>query len=104
MSSSSWWLLLAIAGLCFGLGAVLIRHIFEDAEERKERSATERYGILSAPTLALALIGAGSVGAWIAPESSSNPLGCAATVLAGALAMIAVGLPMLNLILERRQP
>lgn len=104
--SSLVWLGVALLGLCFGLGSLLIRHIFADDEEGDGTSASERaaarYGLLSAPALALAIAGASAVCAWLAPLESERPWLAALGALGGAVSAVALGLPGLNLLLAKR--
>lgn len=101
--SSRLWVWVALAGLCFLIGALLIRHIFEDSDAAEETPSKARYGILSAPALALIVIGAGCVGAWITTHDEIDAIVQGIAILGGAIAFLAVGLPALNILLARRQ-
>ncbi|MBK9385184.1 MAG: hypothetical protein IPN34_10260 [Planctomycetes bacterium] len=101
--SSLAWAGLALLGLAFGTGALLIHHIFaDDVEAADEGMRTSRYGVLSAPALALALTGAGAAGAWIAARAEEHPWLVALGIAAAAASFVAIGLPIVNHVLARR--
>jgi hypothetical protein len=104
--SSLAWLGVALLGLCFGLGSLLIRHIFAeedevDGQDPGERAAA-RYGLLSAPALALAIAGASTACAWLTPLDAERPWLHALGALGGAVSAVALGLRALNLLLAKR--
>ena len=100
--SSFAWAGLALLGLCFGTGALLIRHIFADEVEDADDRPTSRYGLCSAPALALAITGMGAGGAWLAPHGTEQPWLVALGILGAAASVVALGLPLLNQALARR--
>jgi hypothetical protein len=97
------WIGLALLGLAFGTGALLIRHIFADeAQDADDGARTSRYGVRSAPALALALTGSGAAGAWLAPYGDAHPWLVALGIVCAAAGLVAIGLPTLNHVLARR--
>lgn len=100
--SAFFWICVALIGVCFGLGALLIRHIFDESEEGARARGTPRYGVFSAPAVALAVIGIGTTGAWLAPLGSERPLLFLLSTAGGAVVFAAIGLPLLNYALSRR--